>query len=78
MLAGQALAVLTTDPFVTTDPELRPLREVLERNNILILCAPHSIYRGTDFGGKLVFDVWGHLDGPNASADFRRALAEWQ
>jgi UDP-N-acetyl-D-mannosaminuronic acid dehydrogenase len=63
VLSGQARAVLTTDPFVTTDPELRPLDEVISRSDLLILCAPHAVYRQTDVKGKPVFDVWGHLDG---------------
>ena len=46
-LAGHARAVLTTDPFVTTDPELLPLDEVVARSDLLILCAPHSAYRST-------------------------------
>ena len=65
VLNGQARAVLTTDPFVTTDPELRPLDEVIAKSDLLILCAPHAAYRETDFRGKPVFDVWGHLDGAN-------------
>jgi len=60
-LASQAAAVLTTDPFVTTDPELLPLAEVIGRSDLLILCAPHSAYRELDFAGKPVVDVWGFL-----------------
>lgn len=65
MLNGQARAVLTTDPLVTTDPELRPLDEVIAKSDLLILCAPHAAYRDADFKGKPVFDIWGHLDGAN-------------
>jgi UDP-N-acetyl-D-mannosaminuronic acid dehydrogenase len=64
-LSGSARAVLTTDPFVTTDPELRPLDEVIAKSDVLILCAPHAVYREADFKGKPVFDVWGHLEGAN-------------
>jgi UDP-N-acetyl-D-mannosaminuronic acid dehydrogenase len=65
VLSGQARAVLTTDPFVTTDPELRPLDEVVTNSDLLILCAPHAAYRQADFKGKPVFDVWGHLENAN-------------
>ncbi len=65
VLAGQARAVLTTDPFVTTDPELLPLDEVIEKSDLLILCAPHGAYAQVDFKGKPVFDVWGELEGSN-------------
>jgi UDP-N-acetyl-D-mannosaminuronic acid dehydrogenase len=65
VLSGQARAVLTTDPFVTTDPDLRPLDEVIAASDLLILCAPHAAYRDSDFKGRPVFDVWGHLQGAN-------------
>jgi UDP-N-acetyl-D-mannosaminuronic acid dehydrogenase len=66
MLSGQARAVLTTDPFVTSDPELMPLDEMIEKSDLMILCAPHAAYAQADFKGKPVFDVWGHLQGANA------------
>jgi UDP-N-acetyl-D-mannosaminuronic acid dehydrogenase len=65
VLVGQARAVLTTDPFVTTDPELKPLDEVIAKSDILILCAPHAAYKQADFKGKPVFDVWGEIKGAN-------------
>ena len=64
-LANHASAVLTTDPFVTSDPDLLPLDDVIARSDLLILCAPHSAYRDLDFGGKPVVDVWGFLDKAN-------------
>jgi UDP-N-acetyl-D-mannosaminuronic acid dehydrogenase len=65
VLTGQARAMLTTDPFVTSDPQLLPLAEVIERSDLLILCAPHAAYRTADFKGKPVVDVWGELQGAN-------------
>ncbi len=38
--------MLTTDPLVTTDPDLLPLDEVIERSDILIVCTPHSLLQG--------------------------------
>src|SRR5712691_3942693 len=67
-LASLAEAVLTTDPFVTSDPELLALDEVIERSDLLILCAPHSAYRDVDFAGKPVVDVWGFLTKANVIA----------
>lgn len=63
VLNGQARAVLTTDPFVTTDSELVPLDEVIANSDILILCTPHAAYAQADLKGKPVLDVWGHLEG---------------
>ena len=65
ILSGQARAVLTTDPYVTTDRELKPLDEVIAQSDVLILCAPHAAYAKADFKGKPVFDVWGDLKGAN-------------
>jgi UDP-N-acetyl-D-mannosaminuronic acid dehydrogenase len=65
VLSGLARSVLTTDPFVTTDPDLTPLDEVIDQSDVLILCTPHAAYRQADFKGKPVLDVWGHLEGAN-------------
>jgi UDP-N-acetyl-D-mannosaminuronic acid dehydrogenase len=60
-LASLCDTVVATDPFVTTDPDLLAIDEVIERSHLLILCAPHSAYRDLDFRGKPVVDVWGFL-----------------
>jgi len=65
VLNGQARAIMTTDPFVTTDPDLMPLDAVIAQSDLMILCSPHAAYRDADFKGKPVFDVWGHLEGAN-------------
>jgi UDP-N-acetyl-D-mannosaminuronic acid dehydrogenase len=64
-LVSHAREVLTTDPFVTTDPALRPLDEVIDKSDLLILCTPHSAYKSLDLKGKPVVDVWGFLDNAN-------------
>jgi UDP-N-acetyl-D-mannosaminuronic acid dehydrogenase len=67
-LAGQARAVLTTDPFVSPaiDPDLEPLDDVIAGSDLLILCAPHAVYKATDFKGRPVYDLWGHVEAPGA------------
>lgn len=67
VLMSQAKAVLTTDPFVSLgiDPDLKPLETVIAGSDLMILCAPHAVYKSTDFEGKPVFDVWGHLEAGN-------------
>ena len=45
VLMAHARAVLTTDPFVTSDPDLLPLDQVLSKSDLLIVCAPHLAYR---------------------------------
>jgi len=65
VLSGQTHMVLTTDPFVTVDPELKSLEMVAAESDLLILCTPHAVYRSADLRGKPVVDVWGHLSGAN-------------
>jgi UDP-N-acetyl-D-mannosaminuronic acid dehydrogenase len=64
-LAPYAREVLTTDPFVTTDPDLLPLDEVVARSDLLILCTPHQCYRDANCRGKPIVDVWGFLENAN-------------
>ena len=58
-LAGVARDVLATDPYVTDDPDLRPLDEVIARSDLLILCTPHDTYKAVDLKDKPLVDVWG-------------------
>ncbi|MBF0284273.1 MAG: nucleotide sugar dehydrogenase [Magnetococcales bacterium] len=59
MLKLHAKDVLATDPHVTVDPSLLPLEEVIRRSDVLVLCVPHTAYRGLSTSGKPVFDLWG-------------------
>ena len=64
ILAFKAAAVLTTDPFVTVDPALRPLDEVLSRSDLLVIAAPHPEYRdlpAESISGKPIADIWNIL-----------------
>ena len=62
VLSFKARAVLTTDPYVTVDPELLPLDEVLSASDLLIVATPHPQYRGLVVD-KPVADVWNVLGG---------------
>ncbi|MGH3187580.1 MAG: nucleotide sugar dehydrogenase [Streptosporangiaceae bacterium] len=57
ILAFKADAVLCTDPYVTVDPDLLPLDEVLARSDLLVVGAPHPEYRGLRTE-KPVADIW--------------------
>jgi UDP-N-acetyl-D-mannosaminuronic acid dehydrogenase len=61
LLIFNARRVLTTDPFVTTDPSLLPVEQVIAESDILILCVPHSTYRHLDLRGKPIVDIWDYL-----------------
>ncbi|HWG62655.1 MAG TPA: nucleotide sugar dehydrogenase [Streptosporangiaceae bacterium] len=60
ILAFKADAVLCTDPYVTVDSSLRPLNEVVEASDLLVVATPHPEYRDlkTD---KPVADMWNVL-----------------
>ncbi len=62
VLAFKAKNVITTDPYVTTDHDLKPLSEVIDQSDILILCTPHKQYNNLDTKGKIVVDIWGYLN----------------
>ncbi|HKE97824.1 MAG TPA: nucleotide sugar dehydrogenase [Actinomycetes bacterium] len=62
ILAFKCAEVLCTDPLVTTDPDLLPLEEVLDRSDLLIIGAPHPQYRGLRTT-RPVADVWNLLEG---------------
>ena len=64
-LMSHAREVLTTDPYVTTDPTLLPLDEVIARSDVLIVCTPHRSYKAADLKGKPAVDVWGLLENAN-------------
>lgn len=58
LLLLHAKEVLTTDPYVSDDPDLKPLKEVVQRSDLLILCTPHAAFADADLGGKDVYDIW--------------------
>src|SRR5688572_21830537 len=60
ILRFKAREVLCTDPYVTVDPDLVELDEVLERADILVIGAPHSQYRSLEPRQDVV-DVWNVL-----------------
>lgn len=57
VLSFRAKQVLTTDPYVSDDPDLVPLDHVLEQADVLIVGAPHEAYRRLS-GRDDVVDVW--------------------
>ena len=57
----KAKQVLTTDPFVKEDQDLRSLEEVIEKSDLIILCVPHKQYKSLRIKDKPVIDVWGYL-----------------
>ena len=58
VLEAEAAAVLCTDEYID-DPSFRPLAEVIDRADLLILGAPHRAYRDIAVPlSKPVIDIW--------------------
>jgi UDP-N-acetyl-D-mannosaminuronic acid dehydrogenase len=60
ILAFKSRRVLMTDPYVTIDPDLVPLEQVLDEADVLIVATPHPEYRSISTD-KPVADVWNVL-----------------
>ena len=60
ILRYKAANVLCTDPFVTTDPNLVLLEDVLAQADVLVIGAPHSAYRSLK-PKQAVVDIWNLL-----------------
>src|SRR6202166_615780 len=61
ILRFKGASVLCTDPFVTSDPDLVPLVDVLSKADLLIVAAPHRAYHGLQTTTPVV-DIWGVTD----------------
>jgi UDP-N-acetyl-D-mannosaminuronic acid dehydrogenase len=49
--------VRCTDPYVC-DPDLLPLQEVIDASDVLVIGAPHRVYKHLDLGDRTVVDIW--------------------
>jgi UDP-N-acetyl-D-mannosaminuronic acid dehydrogenase len=58
ILRFKAKGVLTTDPYVRTDPDLVPIEQVLAEADVLIVATPHGEYTALQ-PTQPVADVWG-------------------
>ncbi len=57
LLESKVKSLLTTDPFIISDPELVPLEYVLTKSDLLIIATPHDIYQELNTDIK-IFHVW--------------------
>jgi UDP-N-acetyl-D-mannosaminuronic acid dehydrogenase len=57
VLGFRAARVLTTDPYVTDDPDLLDLEQVLAESDLIVIATPHSTYRDVKIGVPVI-DVW--------------------
>lgn len=62
ILGFKAKGVLCSDPYVTSDPDLLPMEQVLEEADLLVIGAPHQVYRDLKTDHPVV-DIWGVVSG---------------
>ncbi len=61
ILEHECKCVMITDPLVDDD-RIRPVEEVIDKCDILILGAPHKAYKGIDLKGKSIVDIWNFFE----------------
>jgi UDP-N-acetyl-D-mannosaminuronic acid dehydrogenase len=62
ILRFKAGRVLCHDPYVTVDPDLVPLEQVMEQADVLVIGTPHAAYRTIE-PTQPVVDIWNVLGG---------------
>lgn len=62
LAAFKGAHVLCTDPFIE-DPSFDSLEKVLRNSEIIVIAAPHRVYKKLDLAGRDVVDIWG-ITGP--------------
>jgi UDP-N-acetyl-D-mannosaminuronic acid dehydrogenase len=62
ILKFKSRAVLTHDPYVTTDPDLVDLETVLRESDLLVIGTPHTMYRDLEVSVPVV-DIWNLREG---------------
>jgi UDP-N-acetyl-D-mannosaminuronic acid dehydrogenase len=57
VLAFRANKVLCADPYVTVDPNLVPVEQVIAESDLLVVGAPHQCFAGLELNVPVV-DIW--------------------
>jgi UDP-N-acetyl-D-mannosaminuronic acid dehydrogenase len=61
LLVWAGAEVRCTDPYAADD-RLLPLEQVMDASDIIVIGAPHRVYRGLDIPTDALVDVWGITD----------------
>ena len=62
LAAFKGAHVMCTDPYIH-DESFQPLEKVLRESDILVIAAPHKMYKTLELDGREVVDIWG-ITGP--------------
>jgi UDP-N-acetyl-D-mannosaminuronic acid dehydrogenase len=63
-LQFKAKKIFMTDPYVTVDPNLVTLEQLIAESDVLIIASPHKIYKSLDTN-KPIIDIWNLLGNGN-------------
>lgn len=61
VLLTEANEVLCSDEFIH-DKRFIPAEELIRRSDVVMIGAPHKIYKTLDYSGKILVDVWNHVE----------------
>jgi UDP-N-acetyl-D-mannosaminuronic acid dehydrogenase len=64
ILQFKAKKVYMTDPYVTVDPNLVTLEDLIRDSDILVIASPHNLYKKIDTD-KPIIDIWNLLGNGN-------------
>jgi len=59
ILEQNSYKVICSDPYVSTDKNLKDLNFVIKKSDLIILATPHSIYKKLKLKNQKIIDVWG-------------------
>jgi UDP-N-acetyl-D-mannosaminuronic acid dehydrogenase len=62
LAAFKGAHVMCTDPYIY-DESFEPLEKVLRESDVLVIAAPHKMYKTLELDGREVVDIWG-ITGP--------------
>jgi UDP-N-acetyl-D-mannosaminuronic acid dehydrogenase len=57
-LTPKAKKILCSDPYVKTDKNLSTLKTTISKSNVIIICAPHKIYKNLKVKKKEIINIW--------------------
>lgn len=57
-LVFESKEVLCHDPYVKNDPSLVGMEEIYKKADMIVVAAPHNVYKDEDWSNKILVDIW--------------------
>ncbi|MGC8553712.1 MAG: hypothetical protein ACP5O7_12755 [Phycisphaerae bacterium] len=61
ILLTEANEVLCSDEYIQ-DERFVSAEELIRRSDVVMIAAPHKAYKSLDYSGKILVDVWNHVE----------------